>query len=80
MRVIPAPCLGRCEQAPVVAVHQRNVPYATLESVKNEANNGLAGVFISNGAINFITNELTEKSISPHPEHASARVAPAYTA
>ena len=79
MRVIPAPCLGRCEQAPVVAVHQRNVPYATLESVKNEANNDIAGVFIDNSAINFITSELTEKSISPHPEHASARVAPAYT-
>lgn len=79
MRVIPAPCLGRCEQAPVVAVHQRNVPYATLESVKNEANNDVAGFFIAKGAINFITSELTEKSISPHPEHASARVAPAYT-
>ena len=79
MRVIPAPCLGRCEQAPVVAVHQRNVPYATLESVKNEANNDIVGVFIDNAAINFITSELTEKSISPHPEHASARVAPAYT-
>jgi formate dehydrogenase beta subunit len=79
MRVIPAPCLGRCEQAPVVAVHQRNVPYATLESVKNEANIDVAGVFIANDAINFITSELTEKSISPHPEHASARLAPAYT-
>ena len=79
MRVIPAPCLGRCEQAPVVAVHQRNVPYATLESVKNEANSGVAGVFIAEGAMNFITSELTEKSISPHPEHASARVAPTYT-
>ena len=79
MRVIPAPCLGRCEQAPAVVVHQRNVPYATLESVKFEANIDLAGVFIASAAINFITSELTEKSISPHPEHASARVAPAYT-
>jgi NADH:ubiquinone oxidoreductase subunit E len=33
MRVIPAPCLGRCEQAPAVVVHQRTVPYATLENV-----------------------------------------------
>ena len=79
MRVIPAPCLGRCEQAPVVAVHQRNVPYATLESVKNEANNDVASVFIDKGAINFITSELTEKSITPHPEHADARLPPAYT-
>ena len=77
--VIPAPCLGRCEQAPAVVVHQRHVPYATLESVKKEANIDVAGVFIDNDAINFITNEWTEKSISPHPAHASVRVAPAYT-
>ena len=79
IRVIPAPCLGRCEQAPAVVVHQRHVPYATLESVKKEANIDVAGVFIDNDAINFITNEWTEKSISPHPAHASVRVAPAYT-
>ena len=79
IRVIPAPCLGRCEQAPAVAVHQRNVPYATLESVKNEVNIDPAGVFTTNDAINFITSELTEKSISPHPTHASAGDAPAYT-
>jgi formate dehydrogenase len=79
MRVVAAPCLGRCEQAPAVAVHQRNVPYATLESVKNEVNIDAAGVFIANDAINFITSELTEKSISPHPTHPSASAAPAYT-
>ncbi len=79
MRVIPAPCLGRCEQAPAVTVHQRNVPYATLESVKNAANIDVAGVFITSTAINFITSELTEKSISPHPTHPSAGDVPAYT-
>ena len=84
IRVIPAPCIGRCEQAPAVAVHQRHVPYATLESVKNEANIGLEAVFTAPlatniAAINFITSELTEKSISPHPEHALARDVPAFT-
>ncbi len=79
IRVIPAPCLGRCEQAPAVAVHQRNVPYATLETVKSVVNTDSAGVFTDNSAINFITSELTEKSISPHPTHASAGDAPAYT-
>ena len=34
VRVIAAPCIGRCEQAPAVAVHQRAVPFATLESLK----------------------------------------------
>ncbi|MDO8458417.1 MAG: NADH-ubiquinone oxidoreductase-F iron-sulfur binding region domain-containing protein [Burkholderiaceae bacterium] len=79
IRVIPAPCLGRCEQAPAVVVHQRNVPYATLDSVNSAVNTGLAGVSIANNAINFITSELTEKSISPHPDDAAARLAPAYT-
>ena len=79
IHVIPAPCIGRCEQAPAVAVHQHSVPYATLDSVKKVVNTGLANVFIARDAINFITSEFTEKSISPHPDHASARVAPAYT-
>ncbi len=36
VRVIGAPCVGRCEQAPVAIVHQKPVPAATLESVSNE--------------------------------------------
>jgi formate dehydrogenase beta subunit len=40
VRVIPAPCVGRCEQAPVAVVHQRPVPGATLESVQNEVKAG----------------------------------------
>ena len=79
IRVIPAPCLGRCEQAPAVVVHQRSVPYATVESVKKEINSDTASVSIASTAINFITSELTEKSISPHPEHASAHLTPDYT-
>ena len=34
VRVIAAPCIGRCEQAPAVAVGQRAVPHASVESVK----------------------------------------------
>ena len=33
VRVIPAPCIGRCEQAPAVAVGQNPVPHATCEAV-----------------------------------------------
>ena len=33
VRVISAPCIGRCEQAPAVAVHQRAVPLATADKV-----------------------------------------------
>ena len=36
VRVIPAPCVGRCEQAPVAVVHQKAIPKATLESVRAE--------------------------------------------
>ena len=43
VRVIPAPCVGRCEQAPVAVVHQKPVPEATLEAVRAEV---LAGHFI----------------------------------
>jgi NADH:ubiquinone oxidoreductase subunit F (NADH-binding)/NADH:ubiquinone oxidoreductase subunit E len=34
VRVIPAPCIGRCEQAPVAVVGQNPVPHATCDSVK----------------------------------------------
>ena len=33
VRVIAAPCIGRCEQAPAVAVHQHPVANATVEAV-----------------------------------------------
>ncbi|MBB1161944.1 NADH-ubiquinone oxidoreductase-F iron-sulfur binding region domain-containing protein [Aquariibacter albus] len=34
VRVIAAPCIGRCEQAPAVAVHQHPIAKATVESVQ----------------------------------------------
>ena len=34
VRVIPAPCVGRCEQAPVAVVGRNPIPAATTESVK----------------------------------------------
>ena len=39
VRVVPAPCVGRCEQAPVVIVHQRPVPFATLAATTQIAKN-----------------------------------------
>ena len=33
VRVIAAPCIGRCEQAPAVAVQQKAVPLATIDRV-----------------------------------------------
>jgi formate dehydrogenase len=40
VRVIPAPCIGRCEQAPVAVVHQYPVPHATPETVQSEVRAG----------------------------------------
>jgi formate dehydrogenase len=34
VRVLHAPCVGRCETAPVAVIGQNPVPYATLESVE----------------------------------------------
>lgn len=33
VRVIEAPCVGRCEQAPVVVAHQLPLPYASVDTV-----------------------------------------------
>jgi formate dehydrogenase len=40
VRVLAAPCIGRCEQAPVAVVHQNPVPRATLEAVQAEVSAG----------------------------------------
>src|SRR5918999_6102538 len=34
VRVVPAPCVGRCEVAPCVVVHQNPVGHATVEKVR----------------------------------------------
>ncbi|TSA17889.1 MAG: NADH-quinone oxidoreductase subunit F [Betaproteobacteria bacterium] len=34
VRVIPAPCVGRCDTAPVVVIGQNPLPHATLDGVK----------------------------------------------
>ncbi len=40
VRVIPAPCVGRCEQAPVVVVGRNPVPVATLDAVSTAVSTG----------------------------------------
>ena len=36
VRVIPAPCIGRCEQAPAAVVGQNPIPQATVEKVQTQ--------------------------------------------
>jgi formate dehydrogenase len=40
VRVIPAPCVGRCERAPVAVVHQYPVQHATAEAVVKAVQSG----------------------------------------
>jgi len=77
VRVIPAPCVGRCEQAPVAVVHQNPVPSATVESVISMVNSAVALHPQSQAATVFVASELAERSVSPYP-HA-VEVAPGYT-
>ena len=63
VRVVAAPCIGRCEQAPVAVVHQTPVPFATPESVVYASNNAFAHYPIAQAAINFVAADWAEKSI-----------------
>ncbi|MEY3123899.1 MAG: hypothetical protein RLZZ573_419, partial [Pseudomonadota bacterium] len=76
VRVIPAPCLGRCEQAPVAVVHQHPVPMATVDSVISVVNSAAAQHPPAQAATNFVANAFAEKAVSPLP-HA-VQTAPAY--
>jgi formate dehydrogenase len=64
IRVMAAPCLGRCEQAPVAVVHQRPVPLATLESIVS-------------ATLQFEASEHAKKSASP--ESHLIEESPGYT-
>ena len=81
VKVISAPCIGRCEQAPACAVHQTAVPYATLEklaeAVKLEANKSLAHADSARAAINFVAPDYAEKSVSPAAK--DVQIIPAHT-
>jgi NADH:ubiquinone oxidoreductase subunit F (NADH-binding)/NADH:ubiquinone oxidoreductase subunit E len=76
VRVISAPCIGRCEQAPAAMVHQHPVPYATAEAIASLINQAAALHPPAQAATDFIASDFSEKSISPleHLHH----VAPAY--
>ncbi len=67
VRVIAAPCLGRCEQAPVAVVHQRAVPFASPDNINDavfEQNSDLAQSARVFDAINFIVSDLAESAIA----------------
>lgn len=77
VRVIAAPCLGRCEQAPVAVVHQNPVLQATPEAVALVVKSAAAHHPLASGAFIFDATAYAEASVSPLPQ--ATQVAPAYT-
>ncbi len=76
VRVIPAPCLGRCEQAPVAVVHQHPVPLATPEVVVSVVKSAETLHPVAQAATHFVASGYSEKSVSPAPK--AIEVSPAY--
>ena len=79
VRVIGAPCIGRCEQAPAVAVHQQAVALATPEKVRaavdHEQKVPPAPMERGLSAINFVAKDFAEKPVSP-PRWSTAKRPP----
>ena len=75
VRVVAAPCIGRCEQAPAVAVHQNPVPFATVESVAKAVEAHAKSHPDAADHAQFDPAALAEKAVSPMQGIESA---PAY--
>ena len=86
VRVVAAPCIGRCEQAPAAVVHQRPVQFATVDSIISTLNSGLDASSLALAATNFIASDYAEKSIpacitdagAGYTDHAMYRAAGGY--
>ncbi|MDO8320142.1 NADH-ubiquinone oxidoreductase-F iron-sulfur binding region domain-containing protein [Rhodoferax sp.] len=68
VRVIPVPCLGRCEQAPVAVVHQCPVPLATANTVVSMARSAAVKHPDALGTTHFVPSLHAQESISPLPQ------------
>ena len=78
VRVIPAPCIGRCEQAPAVAVHQSPVPLATVEKVQQAAaRRDAVGAQVAPAGPAFTPSAFAERSVTSLS--AGSPVRPEYT-
>jgi formate dehydrogenase len=76
VKVIAAPCVGRCEQAPVAVVHQYPVLFATAETVAAAVANKQLSHPLASDSGNFEPADLAEKGVSPHGRDQS--VSPDY--
>ena len=69
VKVIAAPCVGRCEQAPVAIVHQYPVIFATVDKIKAAINNGMTTQPMARDDATFDPAALAGKGISPQGEN-----------
>jgi formate dehydrogenase len=68
VKVVAAPCVGRCEQAPVAVVHQYPVLFATTDKVSAAVKNNLTTQPMAKDSANFDPAALAEKGVSPQGE------------
>jgi len=76
VKVIAAPCVGRCEQAPVAVVHQYPVLFATTDKVAAAVNNRMTTQPLAKDDASFDPAALAEKGVSPQGENQA--VSPSY--
>jgi formate dehydrogenase len=76
VKVIAAPCVGRCEQAPVAVVHQYPVLFATTDKVQAAVKNNLTTQPMAKDDANFDPAALAEQGISQQGENQA--VSPDY--
>ena len=76
IKVVAAPCVGRCEQAPVAVVHQYPVLFATTDKVSAAVNNNLRTQPLASDDANFDPAALVEQGISQQGQNQA--VSPAY--
>ena len=76
IKVIAAPCIGRCEQAPVAVVHQYPVLFATVDKVAAAIKNNLTTQPLASDDANFEPGALAEQGVSPQGENQA--VSPGY--
>ena len=76
IKVVAAPCVGRCEQAPVAVVHQYPVLFATTDKVSAAVKNNLTTQPMAKDSANFDPAALAEKGVSPQGENQA--VSPDY--
>jgi formate dehydrogenase len=68
IKVAAAPCVGRCEQAPIAVVHQYPVLFATLDKVSAAVKNNLTTQPKAKDNAVFDPVALVEQGVSPQGE------------